>query len=461
MALIGDAEMDEGNIFEALLEGWKHGLRNTWWIVDYNRQSLDAVIREGLWERLEGIFRNFGWEVVILKHGQLHAGGLSEEPGGEALRTWIDTCPNQLYSALTFQGGAAWRKRLLDELGDQGPVSPADRAPIRRGAGAPDGQPGRPRSTVPAGRRSSARKHDRPALLHRLYDQGFRPAAAGPRQPSGLLFRHRWMRSRNNQNIRPGPRMGPLRRLSVGEQAVRGFLNTRAVLSAKAAADTPPPAVPVPEALTGANAEDAVHPSRLRPDHERAGAVPAIGLAERIVTTAPDVTVSTNLGSWVNRRGLFAQERRWPTCSRRSAFRPLIAGSSRPRDSISSWASPRPTCSPCCRRWGCRIPIFGERLLPIGTVYDPFIYRGADALNYACYQDARFMLVATPAGVTLAPEGGAHQSIGTPLVGMAQDGLAYFEPAFVDELGVIMRWAFDYMQRDGEGPAERAELAAG
>ena len=95
--------------------------------------------------------------------------------------------------------------------------------------------------------------------------------------------------------------------------------------------------------------------------------------------------------------------------------------------------------------------IFGERLLPIGTVYDPFIYRGADALNYACYQDARFMLVATPAGVTLAPEGGAHQSIGTPLVGMAQDGLAYFEPAFVDELGVIMRWAFDYMQRDGEG----------
>jgi pyruvate dehydrogenase E1 component len=100
--------------------------------------------------------------------------------------------------------------------------------------------------------------------------------------------------------------------------------------------------------------------------------------------------------------------------------------------------------------------VFGERLLPIGTVYDPFIYRGADALNYACYQDARFMLVATPAGVTLAPEGGAHQSIGTPLVGMAQDGLAYFEPAFVDELGVIMRWAFDYMQRDGEGqPNER------
>jgi pyruvate dehydrogenase E1 component len=78
--------------------------------------------------------------------------------------------------------------------------------------------------------------------------------------------------------------------------------------------------------------------------------------------------------------------------------------------------------------------MFGERLLPVGTLYDPFIQRGLDALNYACYQDARFMLVATPSGVTLAPEGGAHQSIATPLIGMAQDGLASFEPAFVDEL---------------------------
>ena len=143
VALIGDAEMDEGNIFEALLEGWKHGLRNTWWIVDYNRQSLDAVVREGLWERFEAIFRNFGWDVVILKHGQLMPRP-SPEPGGEKLRDWIDTCPNQLYSALTFQGGAAWRKRLLDDIGDQGRHVAADRKPLRRRTRAPDGQSRRP-----------------------------------------------------------------------------------------------------------------------------------------------------------------------------------------------------------------------------------------------------------------------------------------------------------------------------
>jgi pyruvate dehydrogenase E1 component len=97
----------------------------------------------------------------------------------------------------------------------------------------------------------------------------------------------------------------------------------------------------------------------------------------------------------------------------------------------------------------------GERLLPVGTLYDPFIARGLDALNYACYQDARFILAGTPSGITLAPEGGAHQSIGTPMIGIAQDGLAAFEPAFVDELAVVLAWAFDYIQRDGD--AEMSE----
>src|SRR5688500_12947858 len=122
VALVGDAEMDEGNIFEALLEGWKHGVRNLWWVVDYNRQSLDAVIREGLWERFEAIFRAFGWEVVILKYGRLQEAAFAE-PGGDRLRDWIAACPNQLYAALSFQGWAAWVTRRLDEIGDQGAVS--------------------------------------------------------------------------------------------------------------------------------------------------------------------------------------------------------------------------------------------------------------------------------------------------------------------------------------------------
>ncbi len=96
-------------------------------------------------------------------------------------------------------------------------------------------------------------------------------------------------------------------------------------------------------------------------------------------------------------------------------------------------------------------PLFGVRLLPVGTLYDPFISRGLDALNYACYQDARFILVGTPSGVSLAPEGGAHQSVLTPLIGLGQPGLTAFEPAFVDELTQILRWSFDHIQTDDGG----------
>ena len=109
IALAGDAELDEGNIYECLQEGWKHDLRNTWWIIDYNRQSLDGIVREGLYDRIDAIFRSFGWQVVVLKNGKLQQAAFAGA-GGENLKDWINKCPNSLCSALVFQGGAAWRK---------------------------------------------------------------------------------------------------------------------------------------------------------------------------------------------------------------------------------------------------------------------------------------------------------------------------------------------------------------
>jgi pyruvate dehydrogenase E1 component len=175
-------------------------------------------------------------------------------------------------------------------------------------------------------------------------------------------------------------------------------------------------------------------------------------LAQRIVTTSPDVTVSTNLGAWVNRRGLFA-EKAVADLFKNERIPSTFTWEFSPKGQHFELGIAESNLFTLLSALGLSHSLFGERLLPIGTVYDPFIYRGADALNYACYQDARFLLVATPSGVTLAPEGGAHQSIGTPLIGMAQDGLSYFEPAFVDELAVVMRWAFEHMQRDGKNHA--------
>jgi pyruvate dehydrogenase E1 component len=146
-------------------------------------------------------------------------------------------------------------------------------------------------------------------------------------------------------------------------------------------------------------------------------------LAERIVTTSPDVTVSTNLGPWVNRRGLFSMASQEDLFRERGLLSPQRWVMS-PKGQHIELGIAEMNLFLVLGALGLSHSLFGERLLPVGTLYDPFVCRGLDALNYACYQDSRFMVAGTPSGLTLAPEGGAHQSIGTPLIGMAQDGLA-------------------------------------
>jgi pyruvate dehydrogenase E1 component len=173
-------------------------------------------------------------------------------------------------------------------------------------------------------------------------------------------------------------------------------------------------------------------------------------LARHIVTASPDVTVSTNLGPWVNRRGIFDRAERADTFREENVVSAQRWAMS-PAGQHIELGIAESNLFLLLAALGLAGPLFGARLLPVGTLYDPFIKRGLDALNYACYQDARFILVATPSGLTLAPEGGAHQSIGEPLIGMAQPGLTGFEPAYADELAVLLRWAFAEIQRDDDG----------
>ncbi|MER8780243.1 transketolase [Mesorhizobium sp. M1006] len=447
VALIGDAEMDEGNIFEALLEGWKHGLRNCWWIVDYNRQSLDAVVREGLWERFENIFRNFGWDVVILKYGSLLEASFTE-PGGEALKVWIDACPNQLYSALTFQGGSAWRKRLVADIGDKPGLaslldrrSDAELAALMTNLGGHD----LPFLIEAFG---TARGNDRPTCFIAYTIKGFGLPLAGHKDNhAGLMTRDQMAVLRASMSVGDGREWDAFEGLAVGDLELQRFLDA-VPFAAKGQRRRHAQRIVVPGRLV-AEAKGSVSTQvgfgRILDEIARAGGP----LADAIVTASPDVTVSTNLGPWVNRRGLFARQ------SLTDTFRSERIASAQkwefgPSGQHIELGIAENNLFILLSALGLSHSIFGKRLLPIGTLYDPFIQRGLDALNYACYQDARFLLVATPSGVTLAPEGGAHQSIATPLIGIAQDGLAAYEPAFVDELGVIMRFALDYMQRDGD-----------
>ena len=447
VALIGDAELDEGNIFEALLEGWKHGLRNTWWIVDYNRQSLDAVVREGLWAKFETMFANFGWDVVVLRHGALQRAAFAE-PGGERLKAWIEACPNQIYSALAFQGGAAWRKRLTDELGDQGAVSALlDRRSDDELAALMGNLGGHCLPTLVEAL-EAARRHDRPVcfIAYTIKGHGL-PLAGHKDNHAGLMTPAQLDTFRKGMNVREGYEWEPFEGLDIDAGEMRRFLAAVPFVQAGRRRFEAPP-IPVPERLAvPKQASLSTQTGFGLIMHEIAKSEGEF--ARRVVTTSPDVTVSTNLGAWVNRRGLFAKEE-MADIFRKERIPSTFNWTFAPGGQHLELGIAESNLFTALSALGLSHSIFGERLLPVGTLYDPFIERGLDALNYACYQDARFLLVATPAGVALAPEGGAHQSIKTPLIGMGQDGLAAFEPAFVDELAVLMRFAFAHMQAQGE-----------
>ena len=454
IALVGDAELDEGNIFEALLEGWKQNLRNCWWVIDYNRQSLDAVVREGLWERYEQLFRNFGWDVVIVKYGSLQQAAFREE-GGEKLRAWIDACPNQLYSALVFQGGAAWRKRLNDEIGDQGPVSALiarrsdeELAQLMNNLGGHD---------LPALTQAFGRiDHDRPVCFICYTVKGFGLPMAGHKDNhAGLMTPAQMEGFRTAMQVRPGHEWDRFEGLSLPADELQAFLDRVPFAQRRPQGAAPRVAIPddLPVSIAGTMSTQAGFGTILNEIGKEKS-----DYASRIVTTSPDVTVSTNLGGWVNRRGLFARDAMADTF-KSERIPSTFTWDFSPKGQHIELGIAEMNLFILLSALGLSHAINGERLLPVGTLYDPFIMRGLDALNYACYQDARFILAATPSGITLAPEGGAHQSIATPLIGMAQDGLAAFEPAFVDELTVIMRFALDYIQKSGDAePAENSWL---
>lgn len=450
VALLGDAEMDEGNIHEALMEGWKHGLRNVWWVVDYNRQSLDAVVREGLWERHEASFRNYGWDVVVLRHGSLQGASFAE-PGGERLRAWIEAAPNSLYSALTFQGGAAWRRRLLDDIGDQGEVAALlerrtddELAELMGNLGGHD---------LPTLLEAfeAARTHDRPTcfIAYTIKGHGL-PLAGHKDNHAGLLTPAQMDGFRRAMNIREGREWDLFEGLDMPEEELHRFL-AAVPFAARPRARSSAPAIPVPESLP-APAQPVLSTQQAFGLILHEIAKTDSELARRIVTTSPDVTVSTNLGPWVNRRRVFARAELADTF-KRERIPSTFDWHFSPNGQHIELGIAEMNLFLNLSALGLSHDTFGERLIPIGTLYDPFIARGLDALNYACYQGARFLLVATPSGVTLAPEGGAHQSANTPLIGMAQDGLACWEPAYADELAVLMRHAFAHMQAEDGGSA--------
>lgn len=443
IALMGDAELDEGNIYECLIEGYKHNIRNCWWIVDYNRQSLDSTTADRMFRRFDDIFETCGWRVITLKYGKLQQAAF-KKPGGKALEEWIDNCPNADFAVLTYKGGEAWRERLLADIGGKTNVK-------KLIASYDDDQLAALMTNLGGHCMASlteafdAADDELPTMFIAYTVKGFGLPLAGHKDNhSGMMNPSQIHGLRDRMGISEGDEWEPYAGLGDNMAA-----ELKAFMENSAFARTPPEgeAEPIPV------------PSRFAtPDGDELSTQAAFGrilydlaksdeeIGNRIVTTAPDVTQTTNLGAFVNQRGLF----------RRQEVADVFRQAKIP--SAQKWAAhaagqhielgiAENNFFLMLTSLGLSAPHFGTRLLPVGTVYDPFIARGLDALNYGCYQDARFLLVGTPSGLTLAGEGGAHQSINTPLIGMGQPNLDYFEPAWADEVALMMRHAFEHMQR--------------
>jgi pyruvate dehydrogenase E1 component len=447
VAIVGDAELDEGNIYEAMLEGWKHDVRNVWWVIDYNRQSLDNVVSDRLFYRIDRMFLAMDWRVVTLKYGKKLEAAFAG-PDGDALRQWIDDCPNSVYSALVYKGGPGWRAHLKAEIGHKPGINALleklDDAALHA---LMTNLAGHDLETVLEA--FHAVPDDKPTafICYTIKGHGL-PFAGHKDNHAGLMNEAQMAGFKKSMRVSDGAEWDPLAGLDLPPARLAAFLKA-VPFAQKYPRRHDAPIIDVPQAL-------AVDIAPRMSTQEGFGRIMnelgrADGeLARRIVTTSPDVTVSTNLGGWVNRRGLYSRIEREDVFKHEGVVSAQHWKMTRAGQHIELGIAEN-NLFILLGALGLSHELFGTRLMPVGTLYDPFIARGLDALTYALYQGARFMLVATPSGITLSPEGGAHQSVGTPLIGMAADGLASFEPAYVDELAAIMRWGFAHMQAEKGG----------
>jgi pyruvate dehydrogenase E1 component len=414
VALVGDAELDEGNVWEAVIDPSLAGLENLLWIVDLNRQSLDRVVPGIRAAHLKRLFADSGWLVLEAKYGR-RLQAMFERSGGHTLRRRIDEMSNEEYQGLIRLDGAALRPRLI--AGDPklerllAHTRDDDLPGLLANLGGHDIE------EILAALAQADAIPRRPTIIFAYTIKGWGlPIAGHPQNHSMLLSPEQVDVLRAQLGIVPGaewdafaPASPEGRLCAAAAERLYGVETPRRGVSTVV--------IPVPDAVdvpaTGVSSTQETFGRILT----RLADVP--GLRERIVTASPDVSLSTNLSGWINKVGMFAP-------------------SEGPLGQHVELGISEMNLFMLLGIFGLSAELLGEPLIPIGTVYDPFICRGLDALIYGLYAGSRFIIVGTPSGITLAPEGGAHQSTVTASLGIELPNLDSFEPCFAQELAWIV-----------------------
>jgi pyruvate dehydrogenase E1 component len=439
IALLGDAELDEGAVWEAIADPWVARLGEVLWVVDLNRQSLDRVVPDIAFGRLAGMFEAAGWQVLTVKYGR-RLEALFERAGGEDLRRRIDEMPNEEYQRLLRAEPAELRERLpgrsaglatlAGELGDD-----ELRRAFRDLGGHDIGK------LIDA---YQAVQHDRPTVIFAYTIKGWSlPIEGHPENHSALLTQEQFEGLAGQLGADARDPWAPF---DPGSPEAELAAATATVLAREEPATRPPPDVP---------------PSLGRKHRGKESTQQAFGrffvdlvyeapeVAERVVTVSPDVASSTNLGGWINKSGI------WSVGERRDWFaddpQTLVHWHETPSGRHIELGIAETNLVGLLGELGATWSRHGQPLFPIGTIYDPFVGRALEPWSFGIYAGGQSILIGTPSGVSLAPEGGAHQSIVTPSIGIGQPGCTFWEPAFGQDLEWTLLQALSRLGRpDGE-----------
>ncbi len=428
ISLLGDAELDEGAIWEAVADPQVASLGELLWVVDLNRQSLDRVVPDIQIERLRGMFTAAGWQVATLKWGRF-VSELFERPGGGDLRRRLEEMPNEEYQRILRVPAGEVAERLLagrstPEMRDLvTSLSTADLARAVRDLGGHD-------LPLLVDTFDHADDH-RPTVVFAYTIKGRGLATEGhPNNHSALLVESQMRELAEASGIDTTDPWAVF-----PADSAPGRLCERRAEVLRRPAVTPTPPLSVPAALG--------HPHR-KPVSTQAALGRLLAdlvrdapeLASRLVTCSPDVASSTNLGGWINKTGVWSVKERhdWFADDRERVLRWSESESGQHIELGIAEVNLVGLLGELGTTWS----RWGQRLIPVATIYDPFVSRALEPWSYGIYAGGQSILVGTPSGVTLAPEGGAHQSITTPSIGLEQPGCIAWEPAFAQDL----EWTF-------------------
>lgn len=443
-ALVGDAELDEGAVWEALMDPQVAGLGELVWIVDLNRQSLDRVVPDTAAGRLHGMFAAAGWQVLTAKYGTLLE-KLFERPGGAALRTRLDAMANPEYQRLLRCSADELRERLpgtgAGAPAISGLLSETDDATVMEALRNLGGHDLSALDTA----LSEVDDH-RPTVILAYTVKGYGlPTQGHPQNHSSLLTEDQMRQLAAATGADPD---NPWAAFPAGSAAARLCAETGTRLRREAVAQVAPPAIPtdIGRTPTGVATTQAAL-GRTLLDLTRS----APEAARRVVTVSPDVSSSTNLGGWVNKVGVWSPTERvdWFADDAET----ILHWRERPTGRHIELGIAETNLVGLLGELGATWSRWGEPLLPIGVMYDPFVNRALEPWSYGIYAGGQSILVGTPSGVTLAPEGGAHQSVTTPSLGIEQPGCTTWEPAFALDTEWTLLAALSRLGRSDGGSA--------